>query len=388
MSRYPRIAHWDISHFRAPYKAASVQGLGDFIDASSPALEGTQRIAHWDVSHFRAPYKAATVQGFGDFIDASSPALRGDEQYDFITASSPALRGFGVVPSSVSDPMVLVNILKDHFWAYFAGPDYVLELADKIAQPVGDYSAVSTKFYSAFVGLFQAGGTTQQADAIVNATVAWMAAQFQKSSLDGFFVDGPVRAALKALVSQALSTVMASKVSFTPSSSTPLTSAVTTSPSAFGPAASTPLTSAVTTSPSAFGPAASTPSSVSFVPGIPMPTYTPSSPVPIVSVSAPRPGVSPMPRLPATASSPIPVVTLPRKPAPVLVLPRGKVPTSVKPGAVDTGLLTSFVKSGDRDNVAPPAVDEAPPSKLPSWVVPAAVAGVGVVALALVVRRK
>ena len=369
MSRYPRIAHWDISHFRAPYKAASVQGLGDFINASSPALEGTQRIAHWDVSHFRAPYKAATVQGFGDFINASSPALRGDEQYDFITASTPALRGFGAVPSYLSDPMVLVNILKDHFWAYFAGPDYVLELADKIAQPVGDYGAVSTKFYSAFVALFQAGGTTQQADAIVNATVAWMAAQFKKSSLDGFLVDGPIRAALKALESQALATVMGSKVSFTPSSSTPLTSAVTTSPSAFGPATSTP-------------------SSFSFVPGIAQPTYTPSAPIPIVNVSAPTTGVTPMPRGSATPSSPFPVVTLPRKPAPVLVLPRGRVPASVKPGAVDTGLLTSFVKSGDSDKVPAPPVENAPQPALPSWVVPAALAGVGVVALALVVRRK
>lgn len=359
------------------------------------------RIAHWDISHFRAPYKAASVQGFGDFLHASSPALRGDEGYDFLTASSPALRGYGAVPSSLSDPRKLITILHDHFYPYYAGPDLVLELADKIAQPVGDYNAVSTKLYSAFVALFQAGGTMADAQAIIDATVAWMAGQFQKSNLEGIFVDSFVRASLKSLATQAMQTT-ATAVQTSPSMT--LVEASRTAPAeemaastvyvpvgpsatvatAFGPvsiatrpAATTTATVPVVgvTAPSvspAFGP----------VPGVARPTATATSPVPIVSVGpVVSPAVSPKPagltlppkgsaRLPRGAARPTVISLTPRPKSAVNVpldLSRGQQPAPAQEPTV----------------AAPPA-----PEGLPSWVVPAAIAGVGVVAVILLTRKK
>lgn len=423
------------------------------------------KIRHYDISHFRAPYKNATVQGY-DGVGA----------YDFISAASPPLEGLSGAETA---PSAIVDMLAQNFWPYYASPSMVYDLIEQIQQPIGAYTKISTRIYSVFISMWQYGGTWNDAQAMIQYTINWIQNQWSKvASQDELFVQGSaLKSAMNALAMKAaiergkFSVVAPATLWGSSQVYQPFTSAV----------ASRPSTSASLTPSTVYAPVASAsaslPGKVAYVPGgflapkgpsvSPMPgskapsplpvfPYLPPKPVkkpvplkpaakpsslPVFPYLPPRPVAKPMPRLPLTpVQAPVPIVTVPRpsftqiptKPAPLpvfpyipprpVVKPMPRLPLTpvqpvipllpIRPVAVqppppapptiypDGQIPADWIGSKDADIMAQAKKDAADraaaadaaaaqdASTLPSWALPAAAAlGVGAV-VAYVIYKK
>jgi len=327
-------------------------------------------IRHYqDISHFRAPYKNATVQGYD-----------GLGVYDFVTHSSPALQGFGEPAPSEKDPRVLIN--KFYSDPLASNPENIGRVVAWLKTVVGDPDVVDYNrdnfqqpIIETFSTLFEHGGTSAQAKAIVDTTMAWLQNQSNLSKYSAvdatefLTVLGVMNALVEIGRKQAMLRMM--KFNFAPPPPVP----PTTTPAGRG-------------------------DSGFIIPALP------PAPVPIVSVSSGRgdPGYVTTSLPPA----PVPVVR-PTTGGPVIPRPvmgsrtgvvtsrpltaaekaaiRGQMPVVYEGARIsdgDAAILAEAQRLAEEKAATEKAAEEA---KMPSWVLPAAIGTVGLLVAVAILKK-